>query len=257
MTTPIDRPAARDGLFLWVMHRFAEVFEEHAVIKGGMVLRLLDSPRHTTDIDYIFVPFSSKKEIARRIGEVLGEIDGAEVVITLHSRMLRVDLRVDEAAIQIEASVSTECEAIPMATGGFAQSVGRPSQIVRVMHPSHALAHKIAAWNERRLLRDLYDCYFLASRAGASPDLEVLDSRLGRVESRRPGMKRRQSISHDRLVDELRQAVADLTDADLERELAGVLPPEELAGLSVRIRVSIEGLAVLLVRERDGRADGG
>ena len=47
MTARLDRPATRDGLFLWVMHRFAEVFENHAVLKGGMALRLVDCPRRT------------------------------------------------------------------------------------------------------------------------------------------------------------------------------------------------------------------
>jgi len=42
MTARLDRPATRDGLFLWVMHRFAEIFENHAVLKGGMALRLVD-----------------------------------------------------------------------------------------------------------------------------------------------------------------------------------------------------------------------
>jgi len=42
MTARLDRPANQEGLFLWVMHRFSEVFEEHAILKGGMALRLLD-----------------------------------------------------------------------------------------------------------------------------------------------------------------------------------------------------------------------
>jgi len=253
MTGALDRPATRDGLFLWVMHRFAEVFEDHAVIKGGMVLRLLDSPRHTVDIDYVFVPFSSKKEIVTRIQEVLHEIEGAVIEIELHSKMLRANLRVDEAAIQIEANVATECEAIPIATGGFARSLGSPSQIVRIMSPSVSLAHKIAAWNERRLLRDLYDCYFLAGRAGASPDLAVLDSRLAKVESRLPGLKRLHSMSRGRLAEELVQATARLSDEDLEQELAGLLPPDEIAGLAVRIRVSVEKITRLLVGGEDDR----
>jgi len=253
MTARLDRPATRDGLFLWVMHRFAEVFEDHAVIKGGMALKLLDSPRHTMDIDYVFVPFSSKKEIVDRIDTVLHEIEGAVVAIELHSKMLSADLRVDGAAIKIEANVATECEAIPMATGGFARSVGRPSHIVRVMNPTHALAHKIAAWNERRLLRDLYDCYFLASRAGALPDLEVLDLRLARIQSRLPRLRKLRSMSRSQLVDEMRQAVAGLSDADLEPELAGILPPEELAGLGLRIRAGVEKLITYLLNDWNNR----
>ena len=51
----------RDELFVQIMHRFAEAFEDHAIIKGGMALRLLDSPRATTDIDYVFVPYGLLK----------------------------------------------------------------------------------------------------------------------------------------------------------------------------------------------------
>ena len=251
MTARLDRPATRDGLFLWVMHRFAEVFEDHAVIKGGMALRLLDSPRHTMDIDYVFVPFSSKKEIAGRIDAVLHEIDGAVIAIELHSKMLSAELRVDGAAIQIEANVAIECEAIPMATGGFARLHGHPSQVVRVMNPAHALAHKIAAWNERRLVRDLYDCYFLAGRAGALPDLETLDLRLARIQSRLPRMRKLRSMTQSQLVAEMRQAVAGLSDADLEPELVGILPPEELAGLGIRIRAAVERIASLLLHDRN------
>jgi hypothetical protein len=249
MTARLDRPATRDGLFLWVMHRFAEVFEEHAVIKGGMALRLLDCPRNTMDIDYVFVPFTSKKDIVDRVAEVLRELDGASVDVDLHSKMLRADLRVDEAAIQVEVNVAEDCETIPMTTGGFARSVGQPSQIVRIMSPSHALSHKIAAWTERRLLRDLYDCYFLFARAAAAPDLEVLDRRLSSLQSRLPRLRRRRRMSRAQLADELRREGSTLTDADLEDELAGLLPADELVGLALRIRVAAEGIASTLKPE--------
>lgn len=243
MTARLDRPATRDGLFLWVMHRFAEIFENHAVLKGGMALRLVDCPRRTVDIDYVFVPFRSKKEIADRVTEVLREIDGAVVDVNLHSKMPRAGLRVDDAAIQVEVNVSDHCETIPMSTGGFARSIGQPAQVVRIMSPSSSLSHKLAAWNERRLLRDLYDCYFLVGRVGTSPDPVMLDRRLANIESRLPGLKRRSRMSRDEFVAELRAAVSALTDEDLEAELAGVLPAEELAGLVIRIRAAVERIA--------------
>lgn len=40
-----------------------EDFKNHAILKGGMVLKLLGSTRKTLDLDYTFVPFKSKKEI--------------------------------------------------------------------------------------------------------------------------------------------------------------------------------------------------
>ena len=243
MSVRLDRPASKNGLFLWIMHRFAEVFQEHAVLKGGMALRLLDCPRRTMDIDYVFIPFESKKEIVDRIAQVLNEIDGASVDIGLRSKMLRADLRVDDVAIQIEANVALQCETIPMATGGFAQSVGQPSQVGRIMSPSTALSHKLAAWNERRLLRDLYDCYYLAARAGASPDRDALDHRLSKIESRLPTLKGIRRMSRAQLAGALLEGVRTLTDVNLEKELAGLLPAEELAGLSIRIRTAVTGLA--------------
>ena len=243
MSAQLGRPATRDGLFLWIMHRFAEVFEEHAVLMGGMALRLLDCPRRTVDIDYVFVPFQSKKEVVDRIVAVLHEIDGASVDVDLHSKMLRADLRVDDVAIQIEANVALQCETIPMTTGGFAHSVGHPSQVVRIMSPATALSHKLAAWNERRLLRDLYDCYYLSTRAGASPDPEVLDQRLSKIESRLPKLRETRRMSRAQLADALRTTVQTLTDVDLEEQLAGLLPAEELAGLAIRIRTAVAGLA--------------
>lgn len=243
MTARLDRPATRDELFLWIMHRFAEVFEEHAVLKGGMALRLMDCPRHTVDIDYVFVPFVSKKEIAVRVREVLSEIEDAEIDIRLHSKMLRAELRVDEAAVLIEANVAERCPSIPMSTGSFARSSGQPAQVVRIMSPAVALSHKLAAWNERRLLRDLYDCTFLSARAGAAPDDDVLDARLSKIESRLPGMRKRRAMSRAELAAELRDKVAGLSDDDCQRELSGLLPAAELAGLALRIRAGVTKLA--------------
>lgn len=243
MTIPIDRPATANGLFLWIMHRFAEVFDHHAILKGGMALRLIDSPRSTTDIDYVFVPYSSKREIRSRIESVLAEIDDAEIEIGLHSKMLRAIIRLDDAAVQLEVNVAMECEGIPMSTGGFARRQGQPPRVVRIMSPSWALAHKLAAWNERRLLRDLYDGYFFAARLGEEPDLTVLQGRLGRISSRLPALRRRKSMTLEEFAGELRDAAAGLTDEGISEELGGLLPDGERAGLAPRMRAALTKLA--------------
>lgn len=243
MTIPLDRPATPERLFLWLMHRFAEVFEDHAIIKGGMALRLVDSPRSTTDIDYVFVPYTSKKQVRKRIEGVLNEIEGADVQIELHSKMLRAEIHVDGVAVQLEAHVAPECEAIPMPTGGFARSLGQPSRIVRIMRPDCALAHKLAAWNERRLARDLYDCYFLVSRLGEMPDLAVLDARLAKIDSRLPKLKKVRTMSRGGLASELRTAADGISEEGLSRELAGILPAEELAGLAPRVGAALRKVA--------------
>ena len=238
MTTPLDRPATADGLFLWIIHRFAEVFEDHAILKGGMALRLIDSPRATTDIDYVFVPYASKKYISRQIESVLREIEDARVEVELHSRMLRGEIRLDGAAIQLEVNVALECDGIPMSTGGFARRLGQPARVIRIMSPDWAFAHKLAAWNERRLIRDLYDCYFFVARLNVRPAEDVLDRRLGDVASRIPALVRRHTMTRADLGGELRREAAELTQERMVAELGGVLPNEEIAGLAPRVKAA-------------------
>ncbi len=243
MTAPLSRPATADGLFLWIMHRFSEVFEEHAVLRGGMALRLVDSPRVTTGIDYVFVPFQSKSDVRDNIESVLSELEDAQVSISLHSTMLRAEVRVDDAATQLEVSVALACASAAMATGGFARSLGQPSHVVRVMSWDTALAHKLAAWNERRLLRDLYDIYFISARLGVQPDLETLDSRLAKVRSRLQGMKSRKKMTRTELAADLREAAMGVSEVAITRELAPLLEETELAGLMLRMRAAITRLA--------------
>jgi len=243
LTIPLERPATADGLFLWVMHRFAEVFADHAILKGGMAMRLIDSPRSTTDIDYVLVPYASKNEVREQIESALREIEDASVEIILHSRMLRAELRVDNASIQVEVNVALECRGVPMSTGGFARQLGQPPRIVRVMSPDWAFAHKLAAWNERRLLRDLYDCYFFAARLAEKPAEKVLDHRLAHIDSGLPKLKRRRTMTRVELASELRAEVADLSQDRLVAELGGVLPREELAGLALRMKAATAKIA--------------
>jgi len=66
-------------------------------------------------------------------------------------------------------------------------------------------------------------------------------------------LKKLHSMSRGRLTDELLQATAQLSDTDLEAELAGILPPEELAGLAIRIRVSVERITAFLLGDQASR----
>lgn len=243
MSIPIDRPATTDGLFLWVMHRFSERFGHEAILKGGMALRLFECPRSTTDIDYIFSPFSSKKEIEASIREVLAELEDASIDLKLHSKMIRAIVKLDAVSIQVEVSVASACSSEAMATAEFARGVGQPSRVVRVQARSAALAHKLAAWNERRLLRDLYDIYFLVARVGAQPDPDELSTRLARIQSRRPELKSTRSMTRTEFAEHLRLAAEGLTQAGLEEELGPLLPEEELAGLDIRVRAVLARLS--------------
>lgn len=256
MTTPLDRPATTDGLFLWIMHRFSEAFAEHAILKGGMALRLIDSPRSTTDIDYVFVPYASKKDVREQIESVLHEMEEAEVEVQLHSKMLRAEICLDGASVQLEVNVAMECNGIPMSTGGFARQLGHAPRVVRIMSPDWALAHKLAAWNERRLLRDLYDCYFFAARLGEKPAEDVLDRRLARISSRIPTLAGRKTMTRADLAAELRAAGAALSQDSLVAELGGLLPSEELAGLAPRMKAATVKIAEWLEESPGPRPTG-
>jgi hypothetical protein len=100
-----------------------------------------------------------------------------------------------------------------------------------------ALADKMAAWNERRLMRDLYDIWFFL-RMGVRPDEAVLARRLRKPEYSRlvkaADHFRGSSVADFR--DFLLARVQQLTDAGLAAELKAYLRPDELAGLSMRIR---------------------
>ncbi|MBI1380365.1 MAG: hypothetical protein GC161_04680 [Planctomycetaceae bacterium] len=238
----LSRPATQEGLFVWVLHRFAEVFEEHAVLKGGIALALYDCPRMTTDIDYVFVPYESKKDVVKQLRAILAEIEDARVKVEVHSKMIRADLRVDKAAIQIEANVDLVCPSVAVPTSALALAQGQPSRLVRAMRLDHSLAHKIAAWNERRLLRDLFDIYFLVARLEVRPATDVLQTRLQHIESRLPALRRRQSMTVEELCGALESAASELTDTLLADELAPILPPTELASLIPRLRGAVARL---------------
>ena len=242
MKTELIRPTDREGLFVWLIHRFAEEFEDHAILKGGLVLRLLDSPRMTNDVDFVLVPFAKKRDIEPRVKSILAELDEADVDISLHSTMLRAKIRIDGVAVQIECSVAPACESVPMTTSSVAEASGYPPRVIRIMNPRVALAHKLAAWNERRLIRDLYDAHFFVTRVNAKPDLAALEERLGNIRSRKPELKQMRSMTLTEFDEVLSQALEKLNDDDLDEELGGLLPAAERAGLSLRIRASLSGL---------------
>lgn len=244
-TQPL-RPATREGLLLWVIHRFGEAFEQCFILKGGMSLRLLDSPRHTNDVDLVLAPFGSKREALPVVEGLLSELDGASVSMRIHSKMIRADVRLDGVGVQVEVAVAHDCDSVPMATAALAEPQGIPSQIVRIMAPDLALAHKLAAWNERRLLRDLFDAYFLQARVGASPNLPVLRERLATFRSRLPALRRRRKMSLSEFLDALTHATDSLSDVALQEELAGLLSVDEFAGLELRMRAALNRLLEIL-----------
>jgi hypothetical protein len=100
------------------------------------------------------------------------------------------------------------------------------------------MAHKLAAWNERRLLRDLYDLYYFVARLDVRPEMDALRERLARVESRLPALRKRKSMTVGELATALATAAEALDATTLRHELAPILPADELEGLIPRLRAA-------------------
>ncbi len=101
----------------------------------------------------------------------------------------------------------------------------------------------MAAWNERRLIRDIYDIWFLL-QMNATPDKTTLTKRLSRpvysalVEKKDyfPGK------TCAEFYDFIRAEVAALPDEHIRNELADYFSPEETAGLSLLFRAALAKL---------------
>ena len=226
-----------------VLDLFAQQFDKKAVLRGGMVLRVLGSPRLTNDLDYVFVPYKSKKDIVKGIVECLQSIEGATVDYSLNSKCLRVALTVDGTTIQIEAKVAMDIRTATTSTRLFSSQFHLPPRIIHVVDTGVALANKMAAWNERRLIRDIYDVWFLL-QMNAKPDVATLEKRL-----RKPAyspMVRKQDRCPGRTCGEfydfVRGQVAKLSDEQIANELSDYLPPDETTGLAMHFRAALARL---------------
>ncbi|MBI4236845.1 MAG: nucleotidyl transferase AbiEii/AbiGii toxin family protein [Deltaproteobacteria bacterium] len=241
--------ASNEGLMLWIMTALANTLGSHAILKGGMVLRLLDCPRHTNDLDYVFVPYDSKKKIVPLMERVLQSLDGVRWTHQMHSTSVRFLISYQKFSTQIEANVASACLTEPLSTSALARAAQQTPRIIRVMRLDQALAHKIGAWNERGLLRDLYDIYFLHTIVGKLPDLPTLKGRLACVQYAKKIPKTGQSktMSLTALCDKLRAAAADLDARAIAQQLGDYLAPSEYAGLEHKIKISIAHLVDALM----------
>jgi predicted nucleotidyltransferase component of viral defense system len=235
----IDSP---EGLMVWLMNYLADTFGNSAVLKGGMELRLLDCPRHTNDIDYVFVPFSSKKDIGERILRALRQVPELRVEHSINSKCLRCICEYRGMRTQIEVNVAEQCESQELTTATLARAHNQQGRIVRGMRFDMALAHKIAAWNERGLIRDLYDCAFMADILAVRPHRDTLVRRLAKSEIRLGRRAKKVSMGIPDLISNLKDAVASLTPRAVEQQLQDFFIPEQLPGIEKKIRIGLRKL---------------
>jgi len=231
---------AEEKLLAQVLDLFAQAFDRRAVLRGGMLLRVLGSPRYTNDLDYVFVPYASKKDIVDQILGCLSGLPDVKLSHSLNSKCLRVVVQTATATIQIEAKVSRKMPLTTVSTQLFSTHFGLPPRLIHVMDLSVALSNKLAAWNERRLIRDLYDIWFFL-QMNVRPDAATLEKRL-----RKPAYSR--LVKPDAyfggegvgaFYEFLREKVGDLSEADISGGLAAYLPERERVGLLPLIKAAL------------------
>ena len=105
-----------EALLSWIIDFFAQKFGNSAILKGGMSLRLMHSPRYTNDVDYVFIPFDSKKDVKTLVEEALSLVDGLMFRISMNSKALRIIVDYAGQQAQIEINVEMECPSIAMSS---------------------------------------------------------------------------------------------------------------------------------------------
>lgn len=226
-----------------IMDLFAQKFADRAVLRGGMVLCLLGSQRLTNDLDYVFIPYKSKKDIVDDIVSTIQTLDTVIVEHSINSKCLRLFITRDNTTVQVEAKVAMEVKTSTTSTRLFSPKFKFPPRLILVADYSVALANKLAAWNERRLVRDIYDiCFYRQMKI--SPDSETLLSRLAK-----PCYSKLVSTedyfsgtTENEFFEFLREKVYQLTDVDISKELSDYLPPNEIIGLAMQFRASLAKL---------------
>lgn len=231
---------AEEQLLAQIVDLFATHFDRKAILRGGMVLRVLGSPRYTNDLDYVFVPYASKKDIVDQLLNCLSQLPEVQLKHSLNSKCLRIVVSNPSAMIQIEAKVARSMPVTTLSTRLLATKYGLPQRLISAMALSVALSHKLAAWNERRLMRDLYDVWFFL-QMNVLPDVATLEQRLSKpVYSR---LVKAQDQFDGRGVsdfyDFIRDTVSTYTDQDVSCGLSEYLPKNEREGLLPLIQAAL------------------
>lgn len=231
----------REEIMTQIMNLFSQRFSKHAILCGGMVLRLLDCPRLTNDLDYTFVPYKSKKDIKEDVITALSEIPDSKINYTMNSKCLRVIINKNGVIVQVEAKVATSCATDILTTASLARLYNQTSSVIPVMAYPISLSNKLAAWLERRLIRDLYDIYFYLN-LGIKPDENTIKERLKKPQySKRVKIIPKESSLNTLIdfYDFLKEEVIKITTQDIKSELSDFLSEEDMIGLEMKIKASI------------------
>ncbi|MFH0800152.1 MAG: nucleotidyl transferase AbiEii/AbiGii toxin family protein [Pseudomonadota bacterium] len=237
-----------EELLVRIIHFLAERYKTGLALEGGMLLRLLNCPRSTQDVDYILLSSESKKILAKHIKGVLGRMRGIKIdSVNLNSRGIFIDVSTADdsqikAKIEIDVRPALNLPIESLSTSTLAGRYSLGGRIVSTIAMAEAFANKIAAALERDSVRDLYDlsqfeplCIY---------DEATLERRLENLSVDR---KKPAGISLEKAAELLRIKGARLTEKVLMRELYPLLPVEQRKGTLLLIKSSLGRLASRLI----------
>lgn len=228
-----------EELLARILNHMAERMRTQLILKGGILLRLLNSPRATKDIDFVLVSRESKKILSRKIVDELEKMDRLEVTrVNLNSRGIFLSVRDTatgtEALIEINVVLRTTLPPQPLSTAPLANRYALSGRVVSTMALPEAFANKIAAAIERDAARDLYDLSLLEPMGPF--DGQTLRERLARMEIDRSKPK---PIRFEQAAGLLSARLGRLDEKRLKVEIGPLIPPENRTGLLTVIRASV------------------
>lgn len=230
---------ATEKLLVEILNHLAERLKDRLVLKGGMLLRLLDSPRYTQDLDFVFLSKESRKILVKEITLALEDIPSLQVTRQdLNSRGIFLDVlnRESRTRATLEMSVipSLHLPPEPVSTAKISGLYSLSGRVVRVMALPEAFSNKIAACLERAVGRDLYDLSLFEPMTAF--DGETLGDRLSRLEIDRAKPKK---VTLTEAAALLQKRLDDFSEKRLGAEVFPLVPPEHHSGLMLVIRASV------------------
>lgn len=225
-----------------LMNFLAEKYKNQLVLKGGILLRLLDSPRDTQDLDYVWIRTKKRNLFAQELKAFLEGLDGVKVVdVAVNSRGIFIEVMEEASNLRakLEISVVDSLHRPPksMTTAVLAHSHSLKPQVVATMDLAEFFSTKIAAALERDLIRDLYDLMILGRLT--SFDEATLRERLARLEIRRAKPR---SVCPKEAAAMLRARIDALTEDRIKAELASYFDREPLEGMETILKASLSNL---------------
>jgi predicted nucleotidyltransferase component of viral defense system len=228
----------REELLARLMNFLADKYKNQLVLKGGMLLRLLNSPRETQDLNYAWIRTKKRNLFAQDLKSSLETLEAVQIGNVLaNSRGIFIEVTDansgEKAKLEINVIESLHCPPKPMTTSALSQPYSLKPQIVTTMDLSEALSNKIAAALERDQIRDLYDLMLMEPLTPF--DEKTLRDRLSKLEINRSKPK---SVSTKEAAKMLKEKL-NSRSGRVADELSSIIPDQPMQGMEMILKASV------------------